>query len=446
MGPPVFLLSQAGYTTYRFLNLSTDEMLFSTSVDGKVVPRLAESWNLEQTPEGALYTFNLRQGVPFHDNHGDWGEVTADDVLFSFRDATKEGTQHSGAAGVRRIWFCDECEVTIVDDYTITLLRPVPRFDATWDVRHPFPAGVAVHSKKHFDTVGEDAAITQSVATGPWQMYEHRSGDYFLMKGVSDHWRSPPNWDEFRWQLIKEDSTRIANFLTGLIDTGKFTAEAIQAIKQGELPSTKYMTFPGVTYHYVPMYGQQYYTEHPAHQGETPKVPIGENVGYQHICNDVPWVACDRDVNSAEWDKARKVRLAMTIAIDRQKMVNNLAFGEGDPFFITFWQGHASRLKQFGLDQLVREYDPVRARQLLAEAGYPDGFEAELTLTLRAFDSAMAACTMWEDIDVHCKIRNEEFSSYRPTQVRRTRVGLRSGNIAAQIEPLRFYPLFYSAN
>ena len=443
LGPPVFLLSQAGYPTYRFLNLSTDEMLFSTSVDGKIVPRLAEAWNLEQTPEGALYTFNLRQGVPFH---GDWGEVTADDVLFSLRDATKEGTQHSGAAGVRRIWFCDECEVTIVDDYTIKLLRPEPRFDVTWDVRHPFPAGVAVHSKKHFDTVGEDAAITQSVATGPWQTYEHRSGDYFLMKAVSDHWRSPPDWDEFRWQLIKEDSTRIANFLTGLIDTGKFTAEAVQAIKQEELPSTKYMTFPGVTYHYVPMYGQQYYTEHPAHQGENPKVPIGENVGYQHICNDVPWVACDRDVNSAEWEKARKVRLAMAIAIDRQKMVNNLAFGEGDPFFITFWQGHTSRLKQFGLDELVHEYDAVRARQLLAEAGYPDGFEAELTLTLRAFDSAMAACTMWEDIGVHCKIRNEEFSSYRPTQVRRTRVGLRSGNIAAQIEPLRLYPLFYSAD
>ena len=91
----------------------------------------------------------------------------------------------------------------------------------------------------------------------------------------------------------------------------------------------------------------------------------------------------------------------MTIAIDRQKMVNNLAFGEGDPWFITFWQGHASRVKQFSLDQLVHEYDPARARQLLAEAGYPDGFEAELTLTLRAFDSAMAACTMWEDIGVH---------------------------------------------
>ena len=70
LGPPVFLLSQAGYPTYRFLNLSTDEMLFSTSVDGKVVPRLAESWNLEQTPEGALYTFNLRQGVPFHGGLG----------------------------------------------------------------------------------------------------------------------------------------------------------------------------------------------------------------------------------------------------------------------------------------------------------------------------------------------------------------------------------------
>ena len=266
------------------------------------------------------------------------------------------------------------------------------------------------------------------------------------MKGVRDHYRSPPNWDEFQWSLIREDSTRIANFLTGLIDTGKFTAESIQTIKGEDLLTTEYMTFPGVTWHFVPILGQQYNVDHSSHQGENPTVPLGDNVGWQQTCNDTPWVACDWDVNSAEWDKARKVRLAMTIAIDRQKMVNNLAFGEGDPWFITFWQGHASRVKQFGLDQLVHEYDPARARQLLAEAGYPDGFEAELTLTLRAFDSAMAACTMWEDIGVHCKIRNEEFSSYRPTQVRRTRVGLRSGNIAAQIEPLRLYPLFYSAD
>ena len=120
----------------------------------------------------------------------------------------ERGTQHSGAAGVRRVWFCDGCEVTVVDDYTVELQRPEPRFDTTWDIRHPFAAGVAVHSKKHVEAVGEEAAITQSVATGPWQMEDFRSGDFFLMKGVRDHYRSPPNWDEFQWSLIKEDSTR----------------------------------------------------------------------------------------------------------------------------------------------------------------------------------------------------------------------------------------------
>ncbi len=445
LGPPVFVLSQAGYPTYRFLNLSTDEMLFSTSVEGKVVPRLAESWSLEQTAEGALYTFHLRRGVPFHDNHGEWGEFSAADLMFSLRDATKEGTQHSGAAGVRRVWFCDECEVTIVDDYTVELVRPEPRFDTTWDIRHPFAAGVAVHSKKHFDTVGEEASITQSVATGPWQMQDYRSGDYFLMKGVADHWRRAPDWEEFRWQLIREDSTRIANFLTGLIDTGKFTAEAIQTIKGEDLPTTRYMTFPGVTWHFVPILGQQYNTDHPSHQGEDPKVPLGENVGYEFVCNDRPWVSCDRDVTSAEWKKALNVRTAMTLAIDRQKMVNNLAFGEGVPWHISYWHGHPGRIKQFGLDKLVREFDLPQARQLMNEAGYGDGFEIEMTLTARAFESATAACTMWQEINVECKIRNEEYASYRPTQVRRTAQGLRSNNIAAQIEPLRLYPLFYSS-
>ena len=159
----------------------------------------------------------------------------------------KRARSTPGAAGVRRVWFCDGCEVTVVDDYTVELQRPEPRLDTTWDIRHPFAAGVAVHSKKHVDTVGEEAAVTQSVATGPWQMEDLRSGDFFLMKGVRDHYRSPPNWDEFQWSLIREDSTRIANFLTGLIDTGKFTAESIQTIKGEDLSTAEYMTFPGVT-------------------------------------------------------------------------------------------------------------------------------------------------------------------------------------------------------
>ena len=81
----------------------------------------------------------------------------------------------------------------------------------------------------------------------------------------------------------------------------------------------------------------------------------------------------------------------------------------------------------------------------MEEAGYGDGFEITLTLTARGFDSATAACTMWQEIDVQCKIRNEEYASFRPTQVRRTATGLRSNTIAAQIEPLRLYPLFYSS-
>ena len=445
LGPPVFVLSQAGYPTYRFLNLSTDEMLFSTDSDGRVEGRLAESWSLEQNSEGALYTFNLRRGVPFHDNFGDWGEFSAADMMFSLRDATKEGTQHSGAAGVRRVWFCDECKVTVVDDYTVELRRPEARFDTTWDIRHPFAAGVAVHSKKHIDTVGEDAAVGQSVATGAWQMEEFRTGDFFRMKGVRDHWRRSPDWAEFEWQLIREESTRIANFLTGLIDTGKFTAESVQIIKGEDLPSTKYMTFPGVTWQFVPLLGQQYNTDHPSHQGENPTVPLGENVSHVDNCNDNPWIACDRDTSSAEWQKALNVRLAMTLAIDRQKLVNNLAFGEGVPWHVSYWHGHVGRLKQFGLDKLERDFDLAQARRLMADAGYADGFEIDMALTARAFESATAACNMWQDINVECKIRPIEYSAYRPTQVRRTAVGARSNNMPAQIEPLRLYPLFYSS-
>ena len=116
----------------------------------------------------------------------------------------------------------------------------------------------------------------------------------------------------------------------------------------------------------------------------------------------LPWVSCDPDTGSADWEKARKVREAMAISIDRQKLVNNLAFGDGRPSFHQYWHGHDSRLKQQGLESLTFEYDPDRAWQLLTEAGYPDGVELDMTLTEASVAGPIAVgeavATMWEEV------------------------------------------------
>ena len=84
---------------------------------------------------------------------------------------------------------------------------------------------------------------------------------------------------------------------------------------------------------------------------------------------DAPWVSANPDLDSPEWDAARKVRLAMMIAIDRQKLIEELLHGEAVPLSMLAWSN------QPGKPEWVWEYDVARARQLLAEAGYPDGFK-----------------------------------------------------------------------
>ena len=87
---------------------------------------------------------------------------------------------------------------------------------------------------------------------------------------------------------------------------------------------------------------------------------------------DSPWVSANPDLDSPEWDAARKVRLAMMVAIDREKLIEELLHGEAVPLPMQAWSNQAFK------PEWVWEYDPARAKQLLAEAGYPDGFEMEL--------------------------------------------------------------------
>ena len=446
LGVMIFVLKNQPYQAFRFTNnMGSHETFFATAPDGSQIPRVVENWETEETPEGTIYTFHLQKGIKWHEGYGDWGDLTVDDVLFSIDNISSEGTPHAGAGGIRRIFGCDECQLTKIDDLTLELKRPGPTFEITWHVKHPIEAVMAVHSEQHYKTVGEDEANLQPVGSGPWEVTDFRADEFIRMKAVRDHWRHIPEWDEMDWVSITEESTRFANFITGVLDTGKFTLESVNAIKDEALPDVKYMTLPGSLLEYVVITGQQYNLDHPAHQPDADgkvRVPLGDD---PFDCS-VAWVSCDRDVNSEEWQQALKVRKAMSLTIDRQKLVNSLAFGEGRPRSVLFWTGHETRFNQLGLDELVHPYDPDEAQRLLAEAGYPEGFEIEMTLGFRGVEQAKSVCTMWESVDISCVQRQVNFGSYRPTLVSRVAKGTWGLTLAPQTEPLWIMTLFHDSN
>jgi peptide/nickel transport system substrate-binding protein len=180
---------------------------------------------------------------------------------------------------------------------------------------------------------------------------------------------------------------------------------------------------------------------------------VADGTNYTERCLELVFVSCDADVNSAEWDRARKVRLALAISIDRDKLVNNLAAGEGAPYYLRgFTGGHVARAQSLGLDQLVWEFDPERARELLAEAGLPNGFTIDFALPLRpgaagAIVAGEAIAAMWQDIGVESNLAKLPMSEYRGGYVRRSNVGVNAHNGNPPIEPLRTYTsVFNSAN
>ena len=440
LGVPVFVPQNMAYQTYRLTNMLTHEPMWANDAAGKTIPRLVREWTLEPQGDGVLYTFHLQAGAQWHTNYGEWGEFDADDFLFSAEQVTMPGTPHSAAAPIRRLFYCETCELSKVDSLTIQLKRPEAAFDLPWPNKLPTEAIMGFHSKKHFDARGLDAATPEAVGTGSWEMIEARSDDFYHMKAVRDHWRQTPEWEEFYWLKVGEESTRLANFLTGLIHTGQFTLDSINAIKEENLPDVEFLNLPGAVLNRIMIAGQQYYPDHPAHNPNANGdilVPIGEGASYEETCNDRPWVSCDRDLDSEEWENARKVRLAMIMAIDRQKLLNNLAFGQGNLTSVDNWVGHNARTQQFGLDELDYEFNPARGKELLVEAGYPDGFEIDVALTNRGFPHTEAAALMMQEIGITPKIQNTPWTAYRATTVRRTAQGLFSHTLSPQPEPLR---------
>ena len=229
MGPPNFGLSIQDFQPQKTDNITTHEAMFATSPDGLTVPRLVTSW--EADPAGLVYTFHLREGVPWHTNHGDWGNFDADDFIFSWREVATPGAPHPIAGGSRRTFTCDGCELTKIDSHTVQLTRPTPTIEITWHSRMPLSSSLSMHSKKHQDALGVEEANRQSVGTGPWILVDAKTGVSRRFEAVEEHWNKAPDFAEMVWHEIQEESTRLGNFLVGDIDTGSFTLESIQAIK-----------------------------------------------------------------------------------------------------------------------------------------------------------------------------------------------------------------------
>ena len=412
--------------------------------DGELGARLIKSFDI--SPDGLTYTLNLQEGVQWHTNHGEWGEFNANDFIWSIGEISREGSSHSQATNVRKVFACDGCTLEKIDQITVELTRPTPTLELPWYSQAPVPS-FSINSKEHFEAVGREHAVHHDVGTGPWEQVEYRTDEFRRVRSVENHWRKTPEFVEMIWWDIPEESTRLANFQVGLLDTGIFNSDSILAMKDDPVEGLRFMVFPAAVIQMLWHEGGHYSPDSPYHWPDSEGrvlVPIDDFYGdYRNICDDSqiayvprdtqmssnerrPWISCNRDVNSPEWERARKVREAMLRAIDRQAIINNIAFGEGEPWYLSYW-GNRGRMQWLGLDKLGpgdMDYDPTAAKRLLYQAGYPNGFEVRVnkrlgTGTLLLVKDAVAH--NWLELGLDVTLQNQQPVAYRvESQARKT--------------------------
>ncbi len=394
------------------------ESLLTVSSDLKPIGMLAKGWSVSE--DGSTWTFNLNEGVQLHKGYG---EMTAEDVIWSMQQFAAEGSKHPRASNIRGIWQNEAGHAKAVDNYTVEVNTGEPWSEVPIHeiLTSPGGSGTWIISKKQTDELGAEEANTQISATGPWDLVEFRTSEFWRMEAVEDHWRKTPHFAELIFREIPEESSRIAGFQTGNLDTTLMAFDSLPLIE--EVEGAEIMRVPGGGESALTFYGQYY-------------VGIGTENQQPGYDPELPWVSADPDINSEEWKNAAKVRTALSVAIDRQTIVDTLLQGYGSPAVLwDFGQYEDSWLPP----ELRWEFNPERSKQLLAEAGYPDGFNITLTPSLRGAPVEVEACeaiaTMWADIGIDVKFQSLPYTTLRPSLIARNYQGSTCHAGGIRLEP-----------
>ena len=283
--------------------------------DNSMWPSLAESWKVSE--DARVYDFTLRKGVKFH--NGD--PLTAEDVKFSF-----ERYRGTAAASLKE-------RVAAVETPSPTHVR--------FRLKNPWPDFLLFYTtasgagwivpKKYVEKVGDEGFKKAPIGAGPYKFVSFNPGVELVFEAFDQYWRKTPSVKRLVFKVIPDEATRLAALKRGEIDV-------VYSIR-GELAEELQRT-PGLTLKPTVIQSPQ-------------------------------WVSMlDQWDPKSPWHDKR-VRLAANLAIDRKAINQAITLGHSrltysviPSTFEFFWQPPAYA------------FDPAQSKKLLAEAGYPNGFDA----------------------------------------------------------------------
>ena len=346
-----------------------------------IVPGLAEKWDV--APDGKAFTFHLRKGVKFHSNavFTPTRDFNADDVLFSWnRMADPNHPYHKVTAGQTYAYFEDMAmkdivdKVEKIDPYTVRFVLKRPEAPFLADMAMDF---ASILSAEYYDSMLKkgtpNAADAQPIGTGPWQFAGYQKDATVRYKAFDKHWKGRPKADNLVYSITKDATARYAKLKTGECHVMAFPKPAdLEAMRKD------------------------------------PQLEVQEKAGL-----NVGYIAFN--VEKKPFDN-KLVRQALNMATNKEEILKAVYQGNGqvakNPIPPTLWS-YNNNVKDY-------PFDVAKAKALLAQAGYPNGFEVDfwylpVTRPYNPDGKRMAEMIQadWEKIGVKAKLMTYEWAEYR---------------------------------
>jgi peptide/nickel transport system substrate-binding protein len=363
-----FLPWTGGGQRKAFLDAMYDYLCIIDPATGEPGPGLASDWSV--TSDGLEWTFRIRPGVQFQRGYG---EVASTDAAFSIRQIIRPTARAGPSSPLRRLIR----DIATPDPriLVIRLTRPDPELAKGYLAN---AQQVGIVCARHVEEAGERAANLNPVGSGPYMLDFFRRDSEIRLRVRTDSeniWRPRPAFETLVFRAVPEVSTRVAMMKTGEADIAPISYDDI-----GDVERT------GLAVRSIP-------------QSWSPVIRLGGLVqegGRFEPKN--PWA----DV---------RVRQAMNYAIDKNAIIRRIFHGQGriaaSDTPVEAWASLAPY-----------DYDPARAKALLAEAGYPKGFP----VTLKAFATtpgaelpvvAQAVALYWRAVGIEVSTELIDWTSLR---------------------------------
>lgn len=355
----------------RSLALHFWDSIINSRDGGKLEPALAASW---RSLDDRTWEFKLRNDIKWQDGT----PFTADDIVFSFQRARNvPGSVASYAGALRTVE-----STTAKDPHTVIIKTNTPNPMLPLDIASIYIVSKHLGEKSRTEDYNAGRAV---VGTGPYKLVSHTPGDRTVFERSPSYWGPKPVWDKVTYRFINNGAARTAALLAGDVDViDKVAVTDVEKLKK--TPSVSVYTYPGLRVLLL----------QPSHR-PGPNEFISDNAGKPLAQNPLTDV---------------RVRLALSLAINRKAIVERVL--QSTVTEANQWMPKGT----FGYNPEVKDipYNVEQAKKLLAEAGFPQGFQ--LTIHVpgdrypQAPETVQAVAQFWTRAGVKTQVQVVPWSVY----------------------------------